>query len=51
MVVSGPMKKSGDMDDILIISFKNSQAAALWVEYFSSYFEQIRKQANRKPFK
>lgn len=39
------------VNDILIVSLKRSQAANLWVEYFASYFQQISKQANRKPFK
>nr|CAH7728636.1 unnamed protein product [Callosobruchus chinensis] len=39
------------MDDILIVSLKSSEAAALWVEYFSNYFDKISKQANKKPFK
>ncbi|KAJ8940957.1 hypothetical protein NQ318_006808 [Aromia moschata] len=43
--------RSANMDDILIVSLKCSDAASLWVEYFSNYFQQISKQANRKPFK
>ncbi|XP_018333041.1 phosphoinositide 3-kinase adapter protein 1 [Agrilus planipennis] len=46
-----PLVKTENMDDILIVSIKQSNAAALWVEYFISYFQQISKQANRKPFK
>ncbi|XP_060526369.1 phosphoinositide 3-kinase adapter protein 1 [Cylas formicarius] len=42
---------NANMDDILIVSLKCSEAAALWVEYFTNYFQQISKQANRKPFK
>jgi hypothetical protein len=38
------------MDDILIVSFKPSEAATLWAEYFTNYFQQISK-ANKKPFK
>ncbi|KAK9693547.1 Dof, BCAP, and BANK (DBB) motif [Popillia japonica] len=38
------------MDDILIVSVKNSESAALWVEYFTSYFEQFSRQANRRSF-
>ncbi|KAK5649603.1 hypothetical protein RI129_000632 [Pyrocoelia pectoralis] len=45
-----PMTKRGDMDDILIISVKQSPAAKLWVDYFNSYFQNICKQASRKPF-
>ncbi|CAH1099594.1 unnamed protein product [Psylliodes chrysocephalus] len=40
-----------NMDDILIVSLKSSDAASLWVDYFSTYFQQISKHANRKPFK
>ncbi|RZC36726.1 DBB domain containing protein [Asbolus verrucosus] len=43
-------KKPANMDDILIVSLSSSEAAALWVEYFTSYFQQISK-ANKKPFK
>ncbi|KAF2894493.1 hypothetical protein ILUMI_11693 [Ignelater luminosus] len=46
-----PIAKRADMDDILIISVKQSSAATLWVDYFNSYFQHICKQANRKPFK
>ncbi|XP_018564271.1 phosphoinositide 3-kinase adapter protein 1 isoform X2 [Anoplophora glabripennis] len=47
----GASSKMANMDDILIVSLKCSDAAALWVEYFSNYFQEISKQANRKPFK
>lgn len=43
--------KNINMDDILIISSRRSEAASLWVDYFSNYFQQISKHANRKPFK
>ncbi|KAF5307318.1 hypothetical protein FQR65_LT07034 [Abscondita terminalis] len=46
-----PILKLDDMDDILIVSVKQSSAAKLWVDYFNWYFEHICKQANRKPFK
>ncbi|XP_031337881.1 phosphoinositide 3-kinase adapter protein 1 [Photinus pyralis] len=46
-----PITKRGDMDDILIISVKQSPAAKLWVDYFNSYFQNICKQASRKSFK
>ncbi|KAL3279690.1 hypothetical protein HHI36_017196 [Cryptolaemus montrouzieri] len=39
------------MDDILMVSLQCSQAASLWVNYFTSYFQQIGKQTNRKSFK
>lgn len=48
---TGAIPKPVNMDDILIVSLKCSEAATLWVEYFASYFQQISKQANRKPFK
>ncbi|XP_049821513.1 phosphoinositide 3-kinase adapter protein 1 isoform X2 [Aethina tumida] len=43
--------KPTNMDDILIVSLKCSEASSLWVEYFSSYFQQVNKKANRKGFK
>ncbi|XP_028128582.2 phosphoinositide 3-kinase adapter protein 1 isoform X1 [Diabrotica virgifera virgifera] len=43
--------KNINMDDILIISVEKSEAASLWVDYFSNYFQQISKHANRKPFR
>ncbi|KAK4881124.1 hypothetical protein RN001_004443 [Aquatica leii] len=46
-----PISKRVDMDDILIVSVKQSSAAKLWVDYFNWYFQHICKQANRKPFK
>ncbi|KAJ8937371.1 hypothetical protein NQ314_011919 [Rhamnusium bicolor] len=49
--ILGTISKTANMDDILIISLKCSDAASLWVDYFSNYFQQISKQANRKPFK
>ncbi|XP_044761874.1 phosphoinositide 3-kinase adapter protein 1 isoform X2 [Coccinella septempunctata] len=39
------------MEDILMVSLRCSSAASLWVEYFTSYFQQIGKQTNRKSFK
>ncbi|XP_064213950.1 phosphoinositide 3-kinase adapter protein 1 isoform X1 [Tribolium castaneum] len=45
-----PVKKPANMDDILIVSFKGSEAADLWAEYFTNYFQQLSK-ANKKPFK
>lgn len=44
-------QKSSSMDDILIVSLKSSEAAGLWVDYFSSYFQQISRHAHKKPFK
>jgi phosphoinositide 3-kinase adaptor protein 1 len=49
-VQGGAIKKPANMDDILIVSFKPSEAATLWAEYFTNYFQQISK-ANKKPFK
>ncbi|KAF5304250.1 hypothetical protein FQA39_LY09777 [Lamprigera yunnana] len=46
-----PVTNRIDMDDILIVSVKQSSAAKLWVDYFNWYFQHICKQANRKPFK
>ncbi|KAG5874718.1 hypothetical protein JTB14_034596 [Gonioctena quinquepunctata] len=43
--------RTANMDDILIISRKSSEAASLWVNYFTNYFQQITKQATRKQFK
>ncbi|KAJ8984760.1 hypothetical protein NQ317_005025 [Molorchus minor] len=45
------IQRAANMDDILIVSLKSSDAATLWAEYFSNYFQQISKQAYRKPFK
>ncbi|CAG2068785.1 unnamed protein product, partial [Timema podura] len=39
------------MEDILIVSSRDSQAAALWVNYLTTCFNQISKQRNRPPFK
>lgn len=50
-VVSRTNKKSTNMDDILIISVRESSGSSLWVEYFTSYFDKISRQANRKPIK
>ncbi|KRT80625.1 hypothetical protein AMK59_5712 [Oryctes borbonicus] len=50
--IIAPAKKASEMDDILIVSVKNSEPAALWVEYFASYFEQYSpRQANRRSYK
>nr|XP_023016223.1 uncharacterized protein LOC111505611 [Leptinotarsa decemlineata] len=43
--------KGINMDDILILSRKSSEAASLWVNYFTNYFQQISQQATRKQFK
>lgn len=39
------------MEDILIVSAKDSEPANLWAQYFVSYFEQLSTSANRKPYK
>ncbi|XP_045478573.1 phosphoinositide 3-kinase adapter protein 1 isoform X1 [Harmonia axyridis] len=49
--IKGTASKRANMDDILMVSLNCSQAATLWVEYFTSYFQQIGKQTNRKSFK
>ncbi|XP_063912859.1 phosphoinositide 3-kinase adapter protein 1 isoform X2 [Zophobas morio] len=46
----GVIKKPANMDDILIVSLQSSDAATLWADYFTNYFQQISK-ANKKPFK
>nr|CAD7268826.1 unnamed protein product [Timema shepardi] len=43
--------RAADMEDILIVSSRDSQAAALWVNYLTTCFNQISKQRNRPPFK
>ncbi|CAG9857713.1 unnamed protein product [Phyllotreta striolata] len=43
--------RNQNMDDILIVWLRSSEAATLWVDYFTTYFQQISKHANRKPFK
>lgn len=40
-----------EMEDILIVSCKQSQAAQLWVSYLNNCFEQISKMRNRPPFR
>ncbi|XP_030756776.1 phosphoinositide 3-kinase adapter protein 1 isoform X2 [Sitophilus oryzae] len=40
-----------NMDDILIVSAKDSEPANLWVDYFTTWFQQVGKSANRKAFK
>nr|CAD7588502.1 unnamed protein product [Timema genevievae] len=42
--------RDADMEDILIVSSRDSQAAALWVNYLTTCFNQISKQRNRPPF-
>ncbi|KAK9877610.1 hypothetical protein WA026_019280 [Henosepilachna vigintioctopunctata] len=49
--VKGTALKRANMEDILMVSLEYSSAASLWVEYFTSYFQQIGKQTNRKAFK
>ncbi|KAG8237079.1 hypothetical protein J437_LFUL005186, partial [Ladona fulva] len=44
-------KGNADLDDILVISSRQSQVAALWVSYLKSCFDQISKLRNRPPFK
>lgn len=39
------------MDDILIVSSQQSQAAALWVNYLKVCFSQINKSRKKPPFK
>jgi hypothetical protein len=43
--------RAADMDDILIVSSQQSQAAALWVNYLQGCFTQINKSRNKPPFK
>ncbi|XP_017787311.1 PREDICTED: phosphoinositide 3-kinase adapter protein 1 [Nicrophorus vespilloides] len=47
----GSVKRAADMDDILIISVRESEAAKLWVDYFVSYFEQFGKDPSLNPTK
>jgi hypothetical protein len=43
--------RAADMDDILIVSSQQSQAAALWVNYLKVCFSQINKSRKKPPFK
>lgn len=43
--------RAADMDDILIVSSNQSQAAASWVDYLKVCFDQINKTRKRPPFK
>ncbi|XP_068081608.1 uncharacterized protein [Anabrus simplex] len=43
--------RATDMEDILIVSSRHSQAAALWVNYLNTCFEQISRTRNKPPFK
>ncbi|PSN40924.1 hypothetical protein C0J52_16272 [Blattella germanica] len=43
--------RASEMDDILIVSSKESKAADLWVNYLKVCFEQINKSRRKPPFK
>lgn len=40
-----------DMDDILIVTSRQSEPAILWANYLKQRFDKITKQRGRKPFK
>lgn len=40
-----------DMDDILIVTARQSESAILWANYLKARFDKITKQRGRKPFK
>lgn len=40
-----------DMDDILIVMARQSEAAICWAQYLNQRFDKITKQRGRKPFK
>nr|XP_022904988.1 uncharacterized protein LOC111417055 isoform X1 [Onthophagus taurus]XP_022904989.1 uncharacterized protein LOC111417055 isoform X1 [Onthophagus taurus] len=48
-----PNKKLSDMEDILIVSVRDSEAATMWANYFGSCFQQFGNiyQATKKAFK
>jgi hypothetical protein len=39
------------MDDILIVTAKQSEPGILWVNYLKTCFDKITKQRGRQPFK
>lgn len=39
------------MDDILIVTTKQSELGILWVNYLKACFDKITKQRGRMPFK
>lgn len=42
---------SADMDDILIVTARQSEPAILWANYLKARFDKITKQRGRLPFK
>jgi len=40
-----------NMDDILVVTTKQSELAVLWVNYLKACFDKITKQRGRMPFK
>lgn len=42
---------SSDMDDILIVTARQSEPAILWANYLKTRFDKITKQRGRQPFK
>ncbi|XP_071440146.1 phosphoinositide 3-kinase adapter protein 1 [Hetaerina americana] len=51
LVTEANGKGAVEMDDILIISSRQSQVADLWVNYLKSCFEHISKRRNSPPFR
>lgn len=43
--------KGSDLLDIVVVSSKGSEAAALWVSYLTTCFQQVAKERSRPPFK
>lgn len=39
------------MDDILIVTSRQSEPAILWANYLRTRFDKITKQRGRQPFK
>ena len=51
-VVGGPSSAgSAAMDDILIVTARQSEPAILWANYLKTRFDKITKQRGRVPFK
>ncbi|KAG8245961.1 toll-like receptor 7 signaling pathway [Homalodisca vitripennis] len=51
MIYDVPVTKGSELLDIVIISSKASEAAALWVSYLTTCFQQVAKERSRPPFK